>query len=80
MSDAHKDNKTTGNDWQEKCPIKDVVDLKRIELYDTELHFMSKDSQIDLLQMSSEPHRNFFLVAMEHVIYKYDLVTKQLLF
>ena len=30
--------------------------------------------------MSSEPHRNFFLIAMQGIIYKYDLVTKELLF
>ena len=30
--------------------------------------------------MSSEPHRNFFLLAMQGVVYKYDLVTKELLF
>ena len=30
--------------------------------------------------MSSEPHRNFFLIAMDGIVYKYDLVTKELLF
>ena len=30
--------------------------------------------------MSSEPHRNFFLVAMDGIVFKYDLVTKELLF
>jgi hypothetical protein len=30
--------------------------------------------------MSSEPHRNFFLIAMDGVAYKYDLVSKELLF
>ena len=30
--------------------------------------------------MSSEPHRNFFLIAMDGLIYKYDLVSKELLF
>lgn len=30
--------------------------------------------------MSSEPHRNFFLIAMNGIVYKYDLVTKELLF
>jgi len=30
--------------------------------------------------MSSEPHRNFFLVVINSVIYKYDLVSKELLF
>ena len=30
--------------------------------------------------MSSEPHRNFFLIAMDKLVYKYDLVSKELLF
>jgi len=30
--------------------------------------------------MSSEPKRNFALVAMENTIFKYDLITKELLF
>jgi len=30
--------------------------------------------------MSSEPHRNFFLIAMDGLVYKYDLVSKELLF
>ena len=30
--------------------------------------------------MSSEPHRNFFLIAMDGIVFKYDLVTKELLF
>jgi hypothetical protein len=41
---------------------------------------MSKDSVIDLVQMSSEPHHNFALVAMDNTVYKYDLVSKDLLF
>lgn len=30
--------------------------------------------------MSSEPHRNYFLVVMDSIVYKYDLVSKELLF
>ena len=30
--------------------------------------------------MSSEPHNNFFLIAMDGIVYKYDLTTKQLLY
>ena len=30
--------------------------------------------------MSSEPSKNFFLVVINSVIYKYDLVSKELLF
>jgi hypothetical protein len=33
-----------------------------------------------LVAISSEPHRNFFLLAMDGIVYKYDLVTKELLF
>jgi len=41
---------------------------------------MSKSQKIDLVAISSEPHRNFFLLAMDGIVYKYDLVTKELLF
>ncbi len=30
--------------------------------------------------MSSEPHSNFFLIVMDSIVYKYDLVSKELLF
>ena len=30
--------------------------------------------------MSGEPHRNFFLIAMEGTVFKYDLVSRELLF
>lgn len=67
-------------DLQEKCPLIGVEGIKRIEVYDDELTFASRDATIDFVQMSSEPHRNFFLIAMQGIIYKYDLVTKELLF
>ena len=54
--------------------------MKRIEIYDDELTFQSPESQIDDVMMSSEPHRNFFLIAMDKLVYKYDLVSKELLF
>jgi hypothetical protein len=54
--------------------------LKQIEVYDDELEFPSKYSKISLVQMSSEPQRNFFLLGMDSIVYKYDLVTKELLF
>lgn len=53
---------------------------KRIEIYDDELTFASRNALIDLVQVSSESHRNFFLLSMDKTIYKYDLVTKELLF
>ena len=69
-------------DLQAKCPLIGVVGLKRIEIYDDELAFVkpTDDNDIDLVQMSSEPHRNFFLLAMNGIVFKYDLVTKELLF
>ena len=67
-------------DLQANCPLVGVEGLKRVEVYDDELTFVSQDATIDFVQMSSEPHRNFFLIGMSGIIYKYDLVTKELLF
>jgi len=62
---------------------------QRIDLYDDELFFnderdkdgnITRYSQIEKVQMSSEPKRNFMLVQMDKTIYKYDLITKELLF
>jgi hypothetical protein len=75
-----KDNRMSGGDYQEKCPIVGIEDTKRIELYDDELTYMSERTTIDLVQVSSEPNRNFFLVSMDNIVYKYDIVTKELLF
>ena len=67
-------------DLQNVCPLVGVEGVKRIEIYDDELTFVSPDSKIADVQMSSEPHRNFFLIAMDKLVYKYDLVSKELLF
>lgn len=67
-------------DLQEKTPLIGCDNLKRVEIYDDELKFASKSQTIDLVALSSEPHRNFFLLAMDGIVYKYDLVTKELLF
>lgn len=64
----------------EACPLVGIDSTKRIEIYDDELTFASRNSAIDLVAISSESHRNFFLLSMQGVIYKYDLVTKELLF
>jgi WD40 repeat protein len=70
-------------------PLLGFYNTKRIELYDDELYFSDtrdKDgnitylSQVEKVQMSSEPKRNFMLVQMDNTIYKYDLITKELLF
>lgn len=62
------------------CPLVGVERTKRIEVYDDELTFNNSQSKIMDVQMSSEPHRNFFLIAMDKLVYKYDLVSKELLF
>jgi len=62
------------------CPLTTVHDTKRIEVYDDELTYLGKATAITSVQMSSEPHRNFFLVVMDSIVYKYDLVSKELLF
>ena len=67
-------------DLQAQCPLVGVEGVKRIEIYDDELTFNTADSKIDDVAMSSEPHRNFFLIAMDKLVYKYDLVSKELLF
>ena len=67
-------------DLQAQCPLVSVEGLKRIEIYDDELKFNTPESQITDVSMSSEPHRNFFLIAMDGLVYKYDLVSKELLF
>lgn len=67
-------------DLQKDCPLIGVEGVKRIEIYDDELTFNSEASRIDDVGMSSEPHRNFFLIAMDKMVYKYDLVSKELLF
>jgi len=82
LRDAFKNAK----DLQAKTPLERLENLKRIEIYDDELKFPHlKDKKaappkIEHVAMSSEPHRNFFLIAMQGVVYKYDLVTKELLF
>ena len=67
-------------DLQAECPLVGVEGVKRIEIYDDELTFKNDRSKIDHVAMSSEPHRNFFLIAMDKLVYKYDLVSKELLF
>lgn len=67
-------------DLQELCPLVSVEGVKRIEIYDDELTFNTPQSKIMDVAMSSEPHRNFFLIAMDGFVYKYDLVSKELLF
>lgn len=78
LRDARGNNK--GQDVQRLCPLTTWHSTKRIEVYDDELAYLGKDGHISGVQMSSEPHRNFFLAVINSVIYKYDLVSKELLF
>jgi hypothetical protein len=84
LRDAYKSG---AQNLQAKTPLQGIKQpgLKRIEIYDDELKFpaTTKDfprSQIDQVVMSNEPHRNFFLISIQNKVYKYDLVTKELLF
>ena len=67
-------------DELKEMPLIRFLETKRIEMYDDELTFVKPDSVIELVQMSSEPKRNFVLIQMDKIIFKYDLVTKELLF
>ena len=51
------------NDLQWQCPLVSVSGLKGID--DDDLKFVSNESRIDAVQMSSEIHRNFFLIAKD---------------
>jgi hypothetical protein len=80
LRDAQRSQVAGQSDLQHNCPLETVKTTKRIEVYDDELTYIGKQSQISTVQVSSEPHRNFFLVNMDSVVYKYDLVSKELLF
>ena len=80
LKEAVKDDKTTGQNLLRDCPLEKIYGQKRVEIYDDELSYLNKLSRIDYVQISSESNRHFFLLAMDRIVYKYDLVTKQLLF
>lgn len=63
-----------------KMPFNGFYGTKRIETFNNELTFLTRDSIIERVQISSEPKRNFVLLQMDGIIFKYDLVTKELLF
>lgn len=82
-------NQAVETPYLKSMPLKGFFGTKRIELYDDELYFndvkdkdgnVVKLSQVERVQLSSEPKRNFLLVQMDSTIYKYDLITKELLF
>ena len=62
-----------------KRPLACFDRIKRIEKFDDEMYYVKKDSTIENVRISSDPMRNFALVQMEGTIFKYDLVTKELL-
>ena len=45
-----------------------------------QFHLSNRNSKIDFVELASEPNLHFFLVAMDGIIFKYDLVTKGLIF
>ncbi len=45
-----------------RMPLKRFLYTKRIECYDDELTFVTPESVIEKVQMSSEPKRNFVLI------------------
>lgn len=80
LKEAVHDKAIDGKDNLKKCPLMGVLGTKRIEVYDDELTYINPNSIIVHQEMSSEDARHFFLISMDSVVYKYDLVTKQLLF
>jgi len=64
----------------ESTPIIGINQLQRIDVIEDEIKFSSNYSVISYCQISSEPHTNFVLVAIEGSIFKYDIITKELLF
>jgi len=80
LSEAVNEKAVHGKDHLEKCPLIGVLTQKRIEVYDDELSYLNDKSKIQFEQLSSEPSRHFVLIAMDSIVYKYDLVTKNLLF
>lgn len=49
-------------DELKEMPLCGVLGTKRIEMYDDELTFFNDHSEVEMVQMSSEPKRNFALV------------------
>lgn len=80
LKEANNEKSIHGKDNLEKCPLIGVLGQKRIEVYDDELTYLNQNSTIQFSQLSSEPSRHFVLIAMDSIVYKYDLVTKNLLF
>jgi len=66
----------------QKAPtvITAIDTMRRVEIFDDELRFNSNKSKIDFVQLSSIAQKNFMLIAMDGIVYKYDLVTRELLF
>lgn len=73
-------NKAYCAELHNKMPLVGFMGTQRIEQYDDELTYLNDESKIQKVQMSSEPKRNFVLIQMDNIIFKYDLISKELLF
>ena len=80
LKEAVREKATHGKDNLQACPLIGVLGTKRIEIYDDELTYINPNSRISFQEMASEESRHFFLICMDQVVYKYDMVTKALLF
>lgn len=80
LTEAVNSKENGVKDNLEKCPLIGVLGQKRIEVYDDELSYLNENSKITFKELSSEPSRHFVLLTMDSQVYKYDLVTKNLLF
>jgi len=80
LSEAVNDKSIHGKDNLAQCPLIGVLGQKRIEIYDDELTYLNDRTKIEFMQLSSEPSRHFVMLAMDSIVYKYDLVSKNLLF
>ena len=56
-----------------------VADLKKLTVYD-DLKFSNDLHKIKYIDISSEIGNNFMLIAIDGVIYKYDLASHELLY
>ena len=72
LRDAYKTEEM--GDLQINYPLDQCRGIKRIEVYDDELKFEvnradpKSEPRIDKVAMSSEPHRNFFLIGMNGIV------------
>ena len=56
-----------------------LIDIKKLMIYD-ELKFSNDLHKIKYIDVSSEIFQNFMLLAIDGVVYKYDLASGELLY